>query len=226
MSLVLYGAPLSPFVRKVDIVLREKGIEFEAESVMMPFPDWFLEISPARRMPVLRDKAIAAEGKAGTIPDSSAICGYLERRHPEPAVYPADAFEFGRALWLEEWADSELAGAVGLGLFRPLVFPRMQGKEPDVATAKKAWQEKLPRFFDYIEEELEGKEYLVGGAFSIADIAVACQLINVELVAGLPASARWPGLVAFAERICSRPSLAPNLQISKKVIPEAVDLSA
>lgn len=226
MSLVLYGAPLSPFVRKVDIVLREKGLEFEAESVMMPFPDWFLEISPARRMPVLRDKAIAAEGTGGTIPDSSAICGYLERRCPEPAVYPADAFDFGRALWLEEWADSELAGAVGLGLFRPLVFPRMQGKDPDLATAKTAWHEKLPRFFDYIEQEIEGKEFLVGGAFSIADIAVACQLINVELVAGLPDGARWPGLVAFAERMASRPSFAPNLQISKKVIPESVDLSA
>ena len=33
MSLVLYGAPLSPFVRKADVVLREKGIPFELESV-------------------------------------------------------------------------------------------------------------------------------------------------------------------------------------------------
>jgi glutathione S-transferase len=226
MSLILYGAPLSPFVRKVDVVLREKSIEFEAKSVMMPFPDWFLEISPARRMPVLRDTAIAAEGKAGTIPDSSAICGFLERRNPDPSVYPKQAFEYGRALWLEEWADSELAGAVGLGIFRPIVFARMAGKEPDLASARTAWNEKLPRFFDYLEAELEGKTFLAGDVFSIADIAVACQLINLELVVGLPDATRWPSLVAFNERISSRPSFGPNLAISKKVIPEAIDLSA
>ena len=54
MSLILYGAPLSPFVRKVDITLREKGVPFELEPVnIMPMPDWFQEISPARRIPVL-----------------------------------------------------------------------------------------------------------------------------------------------------------------------------
>ena len=73
MSLILYGAPLSPFVRKVDVFLREKGVDFENESVnIMPMPDWFKEISPARRIPVLRDTSVGAEGTAGTIPDSSS----------------------------------------------------------------------------------------------------------------------------------------------------------
>ena len=91
MSLVLYGMPLSPFVRKADIVLREKGLEFESESVnIMPMPDWFKAISPAKRIPVLRNKEISEEGTLGTIPDSSAICAYLERLQPEPSVYPSD----------------------------------------------------------------------------------------------------------------------------------------
>ena len=78
MSLILYGAPLSPFVRKVDAILREKGAEFELESVnIMPMPDWFKEISPARRIPVLRDLSVGKEGPVGTIPDSSAICAYV-----------------------------------------------------------------------------------------------------------------------------------------------------
>ncbi|MDE0884005.1 MAG: glutathione S-transferase family protein [Myxococcota bacterium] len=63
MSLILYGAPLSPFVRKVEVLLREKGAEFESEPVnIMPMPDWFKEISPAKRIPVLRDLSVGREG--------------------------------------------------------------------------------------------------------------------------------------------------------------------
>ena len=75
MSLILYGLPLSPFYRKVEMCLREKDIPFEAEAVnILPMPDWFKEISPAKRIPVLRDTEIGKEGVPGTIPDSSAIC--------------------------------------------------------------------------------------------------------------------------------------------------------
>lgn len=235
MTLVLYGAPLSPFVRKAEVVLREKGAEFESVPVnILPMPDWFKEISPARRIPVLRDKSIAEEGRAGTIPDSSAICAFVEKKFPTPALYPSDAFAHGRAIWLEEWADSELAQAIGLGIFRPLMFPRFQGKEPDVATAKATWNEKLPRLFDYLEGELESAgaakpedaRHLIGGTLSIADVAVAVQLAQLEFVAGLPDVRRWPRTIMFAERMIARPSFAPNLAICRKIVKERVDLSS
>jgi glutathione S-transferase len=225
MSLVLYGAQLSPFVRKADVFLHEKGLDFELVPVnIMPMPDWFKEISPARRIPVLRDKSVAEEGTAGTIPDSSAICAFLERKQPEPALYPKDPYECGRAVWYEEWADSELAMPIGMGLFRPIVFPRFQKKEPDLETARKTWNEKLPRLFDYLEGELAGREFLVGGAISIADIAVACQLTNLELVAGLPDRDRWPNVVAHVERLRDRPSFGSNLEVCRKILGEPVDL--
>lgn len=227
MSLVLYGAPLSPFVRKCEVVLREKGVDFEGVPVnIMPMPDWFKQISPARRIPVLRDKSIAEEGTQGTIPDSSAICAFIEKKHPQPALYPADSFEHGRSLWYEEWADTELAGTVGMGIFRPIMFRRFQKQEPDVETASKTWNEKLPRLFDYLEGELDGDEFLVGGALSIADIAVACQLTNLELVAGLPDAGRWPQVVAFVERLRERPSFGPNLAICRKIVKEPLSLGA
>jgi len=237
MTLILYGAPLSPFVRKAEVVLREKGVAFESESVnIMPMPDWFKAISPARRIPVLRDTSIGTEGRAGTIPDSSAICAFLEKRHPQPALYPSDPFAHGRAIWLEEWADSELAGAIGLGIFRPLMFPRFQGKPPELETAKATWSDKLPRLFDYLEEQLEeqlagagaaGPEHarhLLGGKLSIADIAVGVQLAQLEMVAGLPDVRRWPRAVTFAERMIARPSFAPNLAICRKIVKERVAL--
>lgn len=233
MTLILYGAPLSPFVRKAEVVLREKGIPFESESVnIMPMPDWFKAISPARRIPVLRDTSIGTEGRAGTLPDSSAICAFLEKKQPEPSLYPSDSFAHGRAIWLEEWADSELAGAIGLGIFRPLMFPRFQGKPPDLETAKTTWHEKLPRLLDYLEEELEAAGaakpedacHLLGGGLSIADIAIGVQLAQLEMVAGLPDVHRWPRAITFAERMLARPSFAPNLAICRKIVKERVDL--
>jgi len=224
MDLVLYGAPLSPFVRKAFVVLREKGLEFETENVPIPVPDWFREINPAARMPALRDRDVSAEGHAGVIPDSSAICAFAERAVPEPALYPKDPYAHGRAVWYEEFADSDFAGAVGLGLFRPIAFPMFMKQEPDRDTARAALAEKLPRFLDYFEGELGSNDYFVDNAFSIADIAVANQLINAELVVGREPFTRWPGLNALVDRVSQRESYKPNLAICKKVIPEPVEL--
>lgn len=226
MSLILYGAPLSPFVRKVDALLREKGVEFELESVnIMPMPDWFKEISPARRIPVLRDTAVGKEGTHGTIPDSSAICAYIERKFPEPALYPRDPYLYGRAVWVEEFCDSDLAAAVGMGIFRPIQFARFQGKEPDVETAKKTYATKLPRPLDYLEGELEGSEFLVGDALSIADISLACTLAQLEFVAGPLDATRWPGVAAHVARMTARPSFVPSLEICRKIVKQApIDL--
>ncbi len=231
MSLVLYGAPLSPFVRKADIVLREKGLEFESDPVnIMPMPDWFKAISPARRIPVLRNKAISEEGTLGTIPDSSAICAYLERLEPEPSVYPSDPYLYGRAVWLEEYADTVLASPMGMGIFRPIFFNLMRKKEPDLDTARKTWNEDLPPIFDYLEGELAGDQgsngFLVGDSLSVADAAVMSMLVQIELVAGVPDASRWPLLVGFFEQMAARPSVQPTYAICKKIATKQFDLSA
>jgi glutathione S-transferase len=228
MSLILYGAPLSPYVRKADALLREKGATFELENVnIMPMPDWFKAISPARRIPVLRDTTIGTEGALGTIPDSSAICAYAERKFPEPALYPSDPYEYGRAVWLEEYCDSELAQPIGLGVFRPIQFARFQGKEPDVATAKKTYAEKLQRPLDYLENEVGSAGFLVGDALSIADISLACQLVQLELVAGPLDATRWPGVAGLVGRLAQRPSFTPCIAICRKIVKQdPIDLRA
>ncbi|MDG2051907.1 MAG: glutathione S-transferase family protein [Myxococcota bacterium] len=219
MSIVLYGAPLSPFVRKVDVSLREKGVEFELENVnILPMPDWFKEISPARRIPVLRDTTVGAEGPVGTIPDSSAICAYVEQKFPDPPLYPEDPYARGRAVWLEEYSDSDLAGVVGMGIFRPIQFARFAGKEPDLATARKSYAERLPGPLDYLEGELDGHEFLVGGSLTIADITTVCVLKQLELVAGPLDASRWPGLAELVERLSVRPSFVPCLEICRKIV--------
>ena len=228
MSLILYGAPLSPFVRKADAVLREKGAQFELESVnITPMPDWFKEISPARRIPVLRDTDIGKEGPPGTIPDSSAICAYAERRFPDPALYPADPFLYGRAVWLEEYCDTELMGPIGKGIFRPVQFNRFRDKDPDVETARKTYREVLPTPLDYLECEIGGHEFLVGDRISIADISLACIVAQFEFVAGPLDPTRWPGVAGLVKRMAARDSFVPCLEICRKIVSQdPIDISS
>ena len=226
---LIYGSPVSPFVRKALATTIEKGVGCEVEAVnVLDMPDWFVAISPMRRIPVLRDRSIATEGADGTIADSSAICAYIERKHPEPAIYPAQPFAFGRALAVEEYADTVLAPAGGLGIFRPIFFSLMGGKEPNLATARAAWADKLPPVFDHLSSELGDKQFMVGDSFSIADIAVTCTFMQIALVAETPLD-NWPVLSAYLERMAQRPSIAgPYAQADRfirKALPERFDLT-
>jgi glutathione S-transferase len=219
-DLVVYGLKGSPFVRKVQVFLAEKGVEFEIEAVSpFPPPDWFVEINPLKRIPVLRDRSVAAEGTDGVIPDSSAICAFVEQKHPEPALYPKIPFERGRAVWWEEFADSELATNVGLGMFRPLVMAKMMKQEPDFEAARKTLTKKLPPLFDYAERELGDHEFLVGDALSIGDIALATQFVNFFHTGATLDAARWPKLAGYIERLHARPSFAACIEEERKILP-------
>lgn len=227
---ILYGSSLSPFQRKVEAVLALKGVEYECEAVnVMGMPDWYKEISPLARIPSLRDPSIATEGAEGTITDSSAICGYLEKKYPDPIVYPEDPFDHGRALWLEEFADTGMAMAGGMYLFRPILFNLFQGKEPDLDTARETWNEKLPPLWDYLEKYLDGRSHFIGENISIADIAVACQIFQTDMLAGKPDAAKWPALVAHYEAMKGHTCFAGNKaaceKMLAKVVPEKFDLS-
>ncbi|MEO0465816.1 MAG: glutathione S-transferase family protein [Pseudomonadota bacterium] len=226
---ILYGTPLSPFVRKAEGALHMAGADYELVNInIMDMPDWFVEISPARRIPVLRDTSIGTDGIPGTIPDSSAICMFLEKRF-NAGLYGADAFETGRVAWFEEYMDSGFATTLGLGLFRPLVFPLFKGEASDVKTAKKAWHEKLPKYFDYLEASLDGKNYYIGNKISMADISVAAQMTQLDLVAGLPDAGKWPSLVKHTEMMKTAPGFSENLAkctaMFSKVMPLKVDLN-
>jgi glutathione S-transferase len=207
MSLVVLGAGPSPFVRKVRVALAEKGLEYQHEPVN-PFapPAGWRDVSPLGKIPAFRDGD-------RVINDSSAICAYLERRFPEPALYPADDYEYARALWFEEYADGGLVPTAGPTVFMPLVLkPLLAGKqepEPaDVAAAEKVVAEQLPKLFDYLEQQIGERPFLVGGRLSIADLAVASPFVNLRHAGVAPERKRWPRLRAFLDRLHARPSFA------------------
>jgi len=221
-DLVIYGSPISPFVRKVAGVCIAKGVAYDVEPVnVFDPPAWFHEISPMKRIPVLRDRSVAEDGIAGTVADSSAICAVIEKKHPAPALYPDDPMALGEALFIEEYADTALAMAGGLGIFRPIFFAVSKGEEPGLDKAREAWGTQLPPIFDVLEKRLDGRAFFAGGALSIADITVATVLMQVSLVAETPLE-KWPGLAAHFAAMQALPLIAQPYAAAEKIVRRAL----
>ena len=198
---IVYGASASPFVRKVRAFLAEKGIPYGLEPVIpRNVSPEFKKISPLGKIPAYRD------GER-TLSDSSVICAYIERTHPQPALYPADPYEFARALWFEEYADTALAQVIGPKIFfQKVVGPMFFGHTTDPAVVQKAVEEELPPLFDYLESQLGDNGTIVGNAFSIGDIGIATQMVNLNHCGFGVDARRWPQLAAYVTRIHARPS--------------------
>ncbi|HEY3636890.1 MAG TPA: glutathione S-transferase family protein [Rhizomicrobium sp.] len=205
MALIIYGSSLSPFVRKVRVVLAEKGLDYTIEQIN-PFdpPAWFVEISPLKRIPVLRD---TDQPEPNTLADSSVICDYLESKWPTPALYPADPFARAQALWFEEYADTQLVQSL-LPIFFQRVVRRLSKAECDESVVAATLAEKTPSAFDYLEAAVSGRSFFVDDIYSIADIAVGAMLVNFEHAGEHIDTARWPELARFSREIHAKPSFA------------------
>lgn len=216
MALIVYGGSVSPFVRKVRVMLTEKGVDYTLEQVnpFMPPPE-FLAISPLKRIPVLRD---TDRPEPNTLPDSSIICDYIEHKYPKPALYPADPFERAKALWYEEYADSVMATNIGGGLFFERVVKKMMRGQTDEAVCQMTLTEKLPPLFDHLELEVGSKEFLAGGAFSIADISIGTMFVNFEHAGEKLDAKRWPKLAAYVEKMHARPSFKAMLDEERPLV--------
>ena len=212
MTLKLLGAGLSPFVRKTRIALAEKGLAYEHDPVV-PFG---LSAEYKRKHPLAKIPLLEVDGRP--LPDSSAICAYLEKLQPQPALYPSDPFEHGRAVWFEEFADNGLlAGSsafFGQRVLQPLFFK----KPGDESLVEKAANETLPPLFDYLEGELGGNEYVVGGRFTIGDLAIGSILVNYKLGKGEIDAKRWPRVAAYVERLHTRPSFKGLIEEDRAAI--------
>ncbi len=212
MTVKLIGAALSPFVRKVRVALAEKGIAYEHDP-MLPFgvSDEYKRKHPLGKIPCLE-----VDGRP--LPDSSAILAYLEKVQPKPALYPSDAFDYGRAIWLEEFADAGLINGAIVFFQQRLLGPVFFKREADEAAIAKAASETLPPLFDYLERELGDDDYLVGNRFTVADIAAGSIFANYRHGEGEVDAGRWPKLAAYVERIHARPSFKGLIEEERNAI--------
>ncbi len=204
--LKVVGAGLSPWVRRVMIVLEEKGIEYDHEP-FFPFgdpPDEFKQKSPLALVPVL-------ETDEGPLADSSAICAYLEARFPTPALLPDGPYAHGRSVWLCAYADA-LFKHEGTIFFQRAVRGHLMKQEPD-EDAVEAARAAIPPFLAYLENELDASRmYFSGETPYLGDITVASVLLNY-LHAGERIDAQThPKLRGFLDRMFERKSFADRIE--------------
>jgi glutathione S-transferase len=210
----LYGVALSPFVRKVRVVLAEKGIAYDHDPVIpVNVSAEYRKISPLGKVPAYRDGD-------KTLADSSVIIAYLDRIHPNPSFYPSEPYDYARALWFEEYADGGLTPIIGPKIFfQKVVGPAFFNQKTDEAVVQKAFDEELPPMFDYLESQLApGATTLVGKQFTVGDVGVASQFVNL-FHAGFGIDVkRWPKLAAYIAAVHERPSFRSVIQEERKML--------
>src|ERR1700744_151026 len=128
----LYHLPLSPFSRKVRLVLAEKRLPFELkiEKVWERRPE-YLELNPAGTVPTL------IEDNRLVIPDSAVICEYLEEAYPDTPMLGRTLAERVEVRRLTAWFDGKFAAEVTRNLLGAKAMKRMAGRgNPEAAALR------------------------------------------------------------------------------------------
>lgn len=222
-DVVLHQWVISPFCRKIRMVLAHKGIAYRTEEYNGLRARQAAGLSPAGKLPVL-------DHDGERIQDSSAIVDFLEAKHPAPPLLPADPTERALARVLEDWADESLyflevylrfeipevrPRAVDLlcegrpawerALFGPVVTRRMRAKlraQGIGVVPRERAEALLGEHLERLDLLLARAGWLVGSSCSIADIAVGSQLGEIRRTSHLaPRIEALPRVVAWLGRM-------------------------
>ena len=224
-KVVLHQWEMSPFCNKVRMCLRHKGLDYSVTNYNGLLATRASTLSKVGKLPVL-------EWDGERVQDSGRIAEFLDRKVAAKPLYPKQRRDLAEARYWEDWAGQSLyfyeiyfrmldpvSLERGLDLVaegRPgwersvlkFVFKRRYPrklKEQGLARMERAEVEK--RFFTLLEDLdalLDGREYLVGGAASIADFSVAGQLDELLRTSDLaPRVLGYPRLKAWLARLPS-----------------------
>ena len=200
----LYHFSLSPFCRKIRLVLGEKGVE--AELIEEKF--WerrlqFLNINHAGAVPVLVENEII-------LSDSLAIFEYLEETYAEPSLLPDLPLKRAESRRLSNWFDDKFHKEVTQNLLYERVYKKITQSGYPNSEKIKLGIKNLRYHLDYMDWLLEKRKWLAGDEMTIADFSASAHLSSLDYIndvnwAGFPCVKEW------YSKIKSRPAFRPIL---------------
>jgi glutathione S-transferase len=195
----LYHLPLSPYARKVRLVLAEKRlpVELHVEKPWERRPE-YLELNPAGTVPTL------VEDNGMVIPDSAVICEYLDEAYPENPLMGDTIVERVEVRRLAAWFDGKFAAEVTQNLLGEK-YMRQQARRgnPEPAAIRTGYTA-LRYHLDYLGWLAENREWLAGQNLSLADFAAAAHLSCLDYIGDVDWRLSKPAKDWYA-RIKSRP---------------------
>ncbi len=198
MTLKLYAHPFSSYCQKVLIALYENDVAFEWRVLT---PDdaatdaEFTALWPIRRMPLLRD------GER-TVIESSIIIEYLDRHYPGPApLIPFDTDTALEARAMDRFFDNYVQTPL-----QKVVFDSLRPAADRDACGVKEARARLETAYAWLDRKLDGRTWVTGGDFGLADCAAAPALFYADWVQRIPAECG--NVLAYRQRLLARPSFA------------------
>ncbi len=195
----LHHHPLSPFCRKLRLVLAEKRIEVElVEERYWEQGADLMRRNPAGQVPVLRlgPRLMA---------DSGAICEYLEEVHPLPPLMPQGAEARYEVRRIAAWFDGKFHAEVTSRMLGERVFKKLRGGGVPDSAAVKAGSKAIKYHLGYMTMLLETRRWLAGPDMTLADFAAAAHLSCLDYVSDVPWD-KYESVKDWYAKIKSRPA--------------------
>ena len=198
----LYDLPPSPNARRVRIFIAEKGLEIPIVPVNMMTgenqSEDYLAKNSLGKMPLL-------ELDDGTcIAESAAICRYLEEMNPNPPLMGRNPLEKALVeMWHRRMELEFLIPMITIFLHTGEMWKDRVTQIPQVAeTGILNVKERM----EWLDRELDGKEFITGEDYTIADIAAQCAFVMGKAALGLRIAEDQLNLSDWFTRVSSRPT--------------------
>lgn len=199
----LYHQDGAPNPRRVKIFAAEKGIDLELVPITMlkgehKTPE-FLQKNPSGKIPVLE----LDDGRC--IPESVAICRYLEAIEPEPNLFGRDAYELGyiearnRQIEFEYWREIGISWVNG-----PIVG--QLGIVKQIPEAKEMSDKNTHQYYKRLDQEFASSAYVAGDRFTVADISLLTGVDFATALVGLKPDGQLKHLGRWHKEVSARPS--------------------
>jgi len=213
--ITIHGVPLSVHTRKAIVTAILKKMDYKFEVVIPVIPDnpppnWST-LSPTGLIPAMQDGDY-------TLADSNAICMYLERKQPTPAILPTDEKAYGRTLWFDAYAGGTIFRHVVHPLFhQTIVAPNIKKVPSDKAVIDDVLNNVQPKIFGYLESQIDGK-FLVGNTMTLADSAIVSNFIVYQYIGYKLDGAAYPKLCQYVRGIAGQDAYRKALDDEKPFV--------